>query len=108
MVTTGVNEEGYGTTTGAGLYHYDENVTVTATSSDENRYEFVNWTKGGVEVSNSSTYSFRVTEAVDLVANFKIKEFTVEFFNLFQNKQDVTDYYKGAGAGMDKTRNSRL
>ena len=107
-VTTGVNEEGYGTTTGDGLYHYDENVMVTATPSDENRYEFVNWTKGGVEVSTNSTYTFVVTEAVDLVANFKIKEFTVEFFNLFQNKQDVTDYYKGAEAGMDKTRNSRL
>ncbi|MBR5328168.1 MAG: hypothetical protein IKV31_06475 [Paludibacteraceae bacterium] len=108
MVTTGVNEEGYGTTTGDGLYHYEESVTVTATPSDENRYEFVNWTKGGVEVSKSSTYSFTVTEKVDLVANFKVKEFTVEFFNLFQNKQDVTDYYKGAEAGMDKTRNSRL
>ena len=108
MVTTGVNEEGYGTTTGDGLYHLDESVTVTATPSDENRYEFVNWTKGGEEVSKSSTYSFTVTEKVDLVANFKVKEFTVEFFNLFQNKQDVTDYYKGAEAGMDKTRNSRL
>lgn len=107
-VTTGVNEEGYGTTTGAGLYHYNENVTVTATPSDENRYEFVNWTKGGVEVSKSSTYSFTVTEKVDLVANFKVKEFTVEFFNLFLNKQDVTDYYKGESAAMDKTRNSRL
>jgi hypothetical protein len=108
MVTTGVKEEGYGTTTGDGLYHYNESVTVTATSSDENRYEFVNWTKGGVEVSKSSTYSFTVTEKVDLVANFKVKEFTVEFFNLFQNKQDVTDYYKGESAAMDKTRNSRL
>lgn len=107
-VTTSVKEEGYGTTTGDGLYHLDESVTVTATPSDENRYEFVNWTKGGVEVSKSSTYSFTVREAVDLVANFKVKEFTVEFFNLFQNKQDVTDYYKGAEAGMDKTRNSRL
>jgi hypothetical protein len=107
-VTTGVNKKGYGTTTGDGLYHLDESVTVTATPSDENRYEFVNWTKGGVEVSKSSTYSFTVTEKVDLVANFKVKEFTVEFFNLFLNKQDVTDYYKGESAAMDKTRNSRL
>lgn len=107
MVTTGVNKEGYGTTTGAGLYHYYENVTVTATPSDENRYEFVNWTKGGVEVSKSSTYSFTVTEKVDLVANFKVKEFTVEFFNLFKNKEDVTDYYRD-DAKMDNKKNTRL
>ena len=115
MVTTGVNEEGYGTTTGDGLYHYEESVTVTATPSDENRYEFVNWTRGGVEVSKSSTYSFTVKEDVNLVANFKVKEFTVEFFNLFKRTenyegrfQDITDYYRGNSAIMDKIQNERL
>ena len=116
MVTTSVTPDGYGVTSGAGLYLYGESVTVTATPSDPNRYEFVNWTKGGTEVSTNSSYTFTVTEeAVDLVAKFKVKKFTVEFFKLFKKTenyegryQDITDYYRGDAATMDKKYNTRL
>jgi hypothetical protein len=43
-------------------------VTLTATANDG--YKFVNWTKGGEQVSTEATYSLTVTENVDLVANF--------------------------------------
>ena len=43
---------------------------VTLTATPNTGYEFVNWTKAGVEVSTEATYSFTVTENVDLVANF--------------------------------------
>ncbi len=50
----------------------DENTEVTfiATSADPALYRFVNWTKGGVEVSTSATYAMTITETTNLVANF--------------------------------------
>lgn len=50
----------------------DENTEVTfiATSADPALYRFVNWTKGGVEVSTSATYPMTITETTNLVANF--------------------------------------
>ena len=47
---------------------------MTATAAP--RYVFVNWTEGGVEVSANATYSFEVTEAATLVANFEIPTVT--------------------------------
>jgi Fibronectin type III domain. len=45
-------------------------VTFIATSADPALYRFVNWTKGGVEVSTSATYAVTITETTNLVANF--------------------------------------
>lgn len=60
-----------GTVTGAGKYK--EGTTATLTATPDARYDFVNWTKGGIEVSTDATYSFEVTEDVELVANFSKK-----------------------------------
>ena len=60
-----------GTVTGAGKYK--EGTTATLTAAPNARYDFVNWTKGGVEVSTDATYSFEVTEDVELTANFSKK-----------------------------------
>ncbi|MBR5327471.1 MAG: hypothetical protein IKV31_02920 [Paludibacteraceae bacterium] len=60
-----------GTVTGAGKYK--EGTTATLTATPNARYDFVNWTKGGIEVSTDATYSFEVTEDVELVANFSKK-----------------------------------
>ena len=60
-----------GTVTGAGKYK--EGTTATLTATPNARYDFVNWTKGGVEVSTDATYSFEVTEDVELTANFSKK-----------------------------------
>ena len=49
-------------------------VTLTATANPG--YEFVNWTKAGEEVSTDASYTFTVTENVDLVANFAKEEYT--------------------------------
>ena len=50
-----------------------------------------------------------------MVAKFKVKKFTVEFFKLFKKTenyegryQDITDYYRGDAATMDKKYNTRL
>ena len=64
-----------GTVTGADTYKHGESVTLTATANTG--YEFVNWTKEGAEVSKDATYTFTATEDVTLVANFKLKTYTV-------------------------------
>ena len=58
-----------GTVSGTGAYQEGASATLTATPNTG--YKFVNWTKGGVEVSTDATYSFPVTENVELVANFE-------------------------------------
>ena len=58
-----------GTVSGTGAYQ--EGATATLTATPNTGYKFVNWTTGGVEVSTEATYSFPVTENVELVANFE-------------------------------------
>lgn len=50
----------------------DENdeVSFIATVTDAELYRFVNWTKGGVEVSTNATYVTTITESTNLIANF--------------------------------------
>ena len=57
-----------GTIDGTDLYYQGETCTLTATVNEG--YAFVNWTEGGEEVSTEATYSFEVTAARELVANF--------------------------------------
>lgn len=64
-----------GTVTGAGTYKHFTTATMTATSATN--YSFVNWTEDGDEVSTSTTYSFEVTGARTLVANFKLNSYDV-------------------------------
>lgn len=47
-----------------------DEVSFIATSADPALYRFVNWTKGGVEVSTNATYVTTITETTNLVANF--------------------------------------
>ena len=71
--TITVNAEN-GTVTGAGTYDYGTSVTITATP--DTGYEFVNWTKAGVEVSTDASYTFTVTEDAEFVANFEKETYT--------------------------------
>ena len=57
-----------GSVTGGGTVAGDSNVSLIATANPG--YTFVNWTEGGVPVSNSAIYSFAVTANRSLVANF--------------------------------------
>jgi hypothetical protein len=64
-----------GTVSGAGTFFYGDDITVSATANTG--YHFVNWTEGGTEVSTNANYSFTVTEARTLVANFEINTYTI-------------------------------
>ena len=74
-ITATVNPANTGTVTGAGSYNHFATCTMVATPATG--YHFVNWTVGGVEVSTSETYSFEVTGAVALVANFAINSYEI-------------------------------
>ena len=68
-ITAIANPAEGGTITGAGSYAEGSTCTLTATANTG--YTFINWTKNGTVVSTNPTYSFTVTEDVDLVANFE-------------------------------------
>jgi hypothetical protein len=74
-VTVSVSPSGTGQATGGGTFTYGEFITVQA--SPNTGYNFVNWTEGGIPVSSSSSYTFRLTRDRDLVANFQIRQYTI-------------------------------
>jgi hypothetical protein len=57
-----------GMVTGAGNYDHGTSCTLTATANEN--YEFINWTKNGIEVSTDATYTFMVTASEEYVAHF--------------------------------------
>ena len=75
QITAVANPTNAGTIDGAGTYNHFETCTLTATP-DPN-YLFLNWTKDGVVVSTSASYSFTVVEAGNYVANFVPNEFQI-------------------------------
>ena len=68
-ITVIANPAEGGTVTGGGYYEGGAACTLTATTNTG--YTFINWTKDGVEVSNSETYSFFVGGDASFVANFE-------------------------------------
>ncbi len=68
-VTVTASNDSYGTVSGGGEYSPGTSVTVTATPATD--CVFVNWTKNGMEVSTSASYTFTAQEDVELVANFR-------------------------------------
>ena len=68
-ITATANDAAMGTITGAG--DYGKNATATLTATPNDGYLFVNWTKDDEVVATTQEYSFIVTEAVALVANFE-------------------------------------
>ena len=71
-VTVAVNNNEWGSATvnGGASADVDAGTTVTCVATPATGYEFVNWTKGGVEVATTATYTPTIDAATDLVANF--------------------------------------
>ena len=74
-VTSSVNEENFGAVSGAGIYGYGEEVTLTATANEG--YKFVNWTENDTIVSEEAEYTFVVKGNRNLVANFELLTYEV-------------------------------
>ena len=64
-----------GTVAGGGTFNHGQTCTLTATPATG--FEFLEWTKDGVSVSDFSDYSFTVTEPAEYVAVFAASIFTV-------------------------------
>ncbi|MFC4674203.1 leucine-rich repeat protein [Dysgonomonas termitidis] len=64
-----------GTTSGSGSYTQGTSCTVRATANTG--YDFVNWTENSSVVSTNAGYTFTVSAVRNLVANFKLKSYTV-------------------------------
>ena len=65
-----VNNVNYGTVSGGGSFALDSSVLLTAIPKAG--YRFVSWQEAGVVVSNSYSYSFKVTEDRNIVAQFEL------------------------------------
>ena len=76
-VAATANPTNGGNITGTGTYNHGATATLTATAATASGYHFVNWTKDTEVMSTSATYSFTVTEAVNLVANFALNNYNV-------------------------------
>ncbi len=79
-VKLSANPSGGGTVSGSGLYAKDGS-TATVTATPNEHYNFVNWTENGDEVSTDAEYTFTVSGDRELVANFEIQKYTVQFVN---------------------------
>ncbi len=69
----------HGSVEGSGTYNHFSSITVKAIP--DTGYHFVNWTENGNVVSTSPSYTFTVTGARDLTANFAINYYTVKYVN---------------------------
>ena len=68
VITTKSAPNAGGVTTGGGTYQYNTKATLKAITNPG--YTFVNWTIGGVVVSDRATYKHTVTGKATVVANF--------------------------------------
>ena len=75
MVTATANPAEGGTISGTGSYNHGTTASLTATASEG--YTFTGWKKGNTVVSTNAVYSFIVTEATTLVANFTVNSYDV-------------------------------
>ena len=76
-ITVLANPQDYGTATGSGIYSYGERVHIKATPAES--YTFVNWTKGGEQISTNAEYSFNAIEKITVTATFALKTYQVTF-----------------------------
>ncbi|MCB9260308.1 MAG: T9SS type A sorting domain-containing protein [Ignavibacteriales bacterium] len=74
-ITTDVNPIGSGSITGDGIYQHGTNVTLEAIPSEH--YQFVNWTENNLEVTTDSLMTFLANGNRNLIANFKLKSYSV-------------------------------
>jgi hypothetical protein len=85
-IIVSVNNSNYGTikigaeyingSSDGAIFVHNETCNLTAEPYND-QYTFKNWTENGTVVSTDNLYSFIVTTDRDLVANFKIKQYTL-------------------------------
>ena len=74
-ITVSANPTAGGEVIGSGTYTYGASCTLTTIANEG--YTFTNWTEDGNVVSTDDTYTFTVTGARTLVANFNINSYAI-------------------------------
>ncbi|WP_367357761.1 InlB B-repeat-containing protein, partial [Mesotoga sp.] len=74
-IAASANPPAGGSVSGGGNYTHGDTVDLVATPNEG--YELMNWTENGVQVSANATYSFTATANRTLVANFRLKTYTI-------------------------------
>ena len=97
-VSVASNNNEWGIANGGGTFEEGETATITATAATN--YKFINWTKGGTEVSTENPYTFSVTETATYTANFVEKtKYTIDVIIVEDAKMGtvtgVGSYYEG-------------
>jgi hypothetical protein len=80
-ISATVNPPGAGAIAGGGTFPQNSTVSLTATPVSVPPYVFVNWTENGYFQSATSNYSFTVTRARQLVANFTLPLYSLTASN---------------------------
>ena len=74
-ISASANPSAAGTVQGAGSYNYNTQASLSAVP--KTGYTFVKWTEGGSQVSTANPYSFTVTKARTLVAQFEAVQYNI-------------------------------
>ena len=89
QVSTLVYPEMAGNTIGDSLYTFGDSVNLVAVPNTNSGWEFVNWTKGEIEISQDSVLTFLSNDNVNLIANFKLKDYSVNLSSFPANAGKV-------------------
>lgn len=87
------NNASWGSVTGGGIYDQGANVTITA--EPNSGYDFLKWTKDGVEVTTNASYSFTATENATYTAVFG--EHSVTYYTISTEASPVEAGYVEGG-----------
>lgn len=100
-ITASAEPEEYGTVSisGNGVFHYNEQCTLTATTVNQG-YSFMNWTKNGIPVSTQVLWTFAVTESAEYVAHFQIAALNL---TVYANPEVIA---KGSSSQLNATASS--
>lgn len=96
-ISASVSPASSGSISGTGKYAKGNRCTLRATAGTN--YSFVNWTKGGSQVSTSASYSFTVNASASYVANFKLKQATLTSAPNFTDDNNPRITYTNPGSG---------
>ena len=89
QVSTIVYPETAGNTIGDSLYTFGDSVNLVAVPNSNSGWEFINWTKGEIEFSQDSVVTFLSNDNINLTANFKLKDYSVNLLSYPANSGSV-------------------
>ena len=88
-IQTESNPSNAGITYGDSLYTYGDNVSISAIPDSNSGWEFANWSENGFPISSDTIYAFIADTNHNIVANFKLKNYSVDLIPYPSNAGSV-------------------